>query len=100
MPFATHDSDSTLAVEAGTPFEVRLGAPPTTGYGWEIAHLPSGVELLGGDEPDDQGGPGTADGQVFRLIASQPGLFELRFVLNRRWEQEPIEIRIIEVDAH
>lgn len=99
MPFATHDSDSTLAVEAGTPFEVRLGAPPTTGYGWEIAHLPPGVELLGGDEHDGRNGPGDGDGQVFRLVASQPGLFELRFVLDRRWEQEPMEIRVVEVEA-
>jgi predicted secreted protein len=104
MPIATQESDSMLEVEAGTAFEVHLGEAPTTGYGWELAHLPPGVELIGAgptsaDAAGDDEPGGQADDQAFRLIVTAPGRFELRFVLKRRWEQEPIEIRVVEVDA-
>jgi len=79
--------DGVVRADVGIPFEVRLAATPTTGDGWEIAALPPGVELLGGDQ------------SVFRLCASHPGRFELRFVAKRRWEQEPIEIRVVAVEA-
>ena len=91
---------SGMAVDAGIPFEVKLGSAPTTGYGWEIAHLPSAVELLGTDVLAPAGDTVDGEGvQVFRLVASQPGRYELRFLLKRRWEQEPIEIRVVEVTA-
>ena len=99
MPFAVHGSDAMLEVEAGTAFEVRPGTAPPTGHGWELAHLPPGVELLGGDAPSATDLSGERDGQLFRLVANEPGRFELRFVLKRLWEQDPIEIRVIEVDA-
>jgi hypothetical protein len=99
MPFATQGSDSMLEVEAGTPFEVRPGAAPPTGHGWEIAHPPPGVELLGGDAPGGEATTGDGEGQLFRLVASHPGRFELRFLLKRGWEQEPIEIRVVQVEA-
>jgi predicted secreted protein len=94
------ESAPIVTAEAGRPFEVRLGAAPTTGYGWEITHLPPGVELLGSDFEIDAGAA-TGDGgtQVFRLLASHAGRYELRFLLKRRWEQEPIEIRLVEVVA-
>jgi predicted secreted protein len=96
VAFLTRESDSSLHAHAGEPFDVDLGAPPTTGYGWEITHIPPGVELLDGTgEAASDGAP-----QVFRLVASHPGRFELRFLLKRRWEQEPIEIRLVEVEAH
>ena len=79
--------DGVASADVGIPFEVRLAATPTTGDGWEIAALPAGVELLGSDQ------------SVFRLRASQPGRFELRFVAQRRWKQEPIEIRVVVVEA-
>ena len=99
MPFAVHESDSVLDVEAGIPFDVRLGAVPGSGYGWEIAHLPPGIELLGGGATDENNGAGERDGQVFRLVAGHAGRHELRFLLKRRWEQEPIEIRVVEIEA-
>jgi hypothetical protein len=61
--------------------------------------LPPGVELLGGDAPAATDQAGERDGQLFRLVANEPGRFELRFVLKRLWEQDPIEIRVIEVEA-
>jgi predicted secreted protein len=94
------ERDAVVEVVAGAPFDVRLASAPTTGYGWEIAHLPPGVELLGSDfdiSPDAAVGDGGV--QVFRLVANHSGRFELRFVLKRRWEQEPIDIRVVEVVA-
>ena len=99
MPFAIQGSDSMLEVATGAAFEVRPGSAPPTGHGWEIAHLPPGVELLGGDAPAATDQAGERDGQLFRLVAYEPGRFELRFVLKRLWEQDPIEIRVIEVEA-
>ena len=81
-----------VTADVGIPFEVRLTATPTTGDGWEVAALPPGVELLGsGAGPDDQ--------SVFRLRAGHPGRFEVRFVASRRWEQEPIDIRVVAVEV-
>jgi predicted secreted protein len=94
------EKDAIVDVEAGAPFEVKLASAPTTGYGWEIAHLPPGIDLLGSDfaiAADAAVGDGGV--QVFRLVAGHPGHFELRFLLKRRWEQEPIDIRVVEVDA-
>jgi predicted secreted protein len=94
------ERDAVVDVKAGAPFDVRLASAPTTGYGWEIAHLPPAVDLLGSDF-DISADAAVGDGgvQVFRLVASQPGRYELRFVLKRRWEQEPMEIRVVEVVA-
>ncbi|MDM0075641.1 protease inhibitor I42 family protein [Variovorax sp. J2P1-59] len=89
-----------LTVAVGTPFDVELGATPSTGYIWELPSPPDGVQLLGSDFRQ----PATAaigDGgtQVFHLRASAAGHFELSFQLKRRWETTPIETQVIEVDA-
>jgi hypothetical protein len=86
------DSEVVVTAEVGIPFEVRLVATPTTGDGWEVAALPSGVELLGSAAR-------TENQSVFQLRAGHPGRFEVRFVAKRRWEQERIEIRVIAVEA-
>jgi len=86
------DSEGGLAsAEVGSPFEVRLTATPTAGDGWEIAALPPGVELLGSGHDASQ--------STFRLVATHAGRFELRFVASRRWAQEPIEIRVVEIET-
>jgi Chagasin family peptidase inhibitor I42 len=86
------DSEVVVTADVGIPFEVRLAATPTTGDGWEVAALPPGVELLGS-------AAGTENESVFQLRAGHPGRFEVRFVAKRRWEQEPIEIRVVAVEA-
>jgi predicted secreted protein len=89
-----------LDVETGKPFEVELGSAPTTGYMWELRSVPEGVELLGTDfalPPDAAIGDGGT--HVFRLKTDRTGRFDLHFVLKRRWETEPIETRVIEVEA-
>lgn len=84
--------EAVLTADVGIPFEVRLGASPTTSDGWEVAALPPGVELLGS-------APSVDDQSVFQLRAGHAGRFEVRFVAKRRWEQEPIEIRVVAVEA-
>ena len=89
-----------LTVKMGTPFDVKLASGPSTGYIWELQSLPEGVLLLGSDysesDPATIGGGGT---QVFHLETQRPGRFNLVFVHKRRWETEPIETRLIEVDS-
>jgi predicted secreted protein len=94
------EKDPVVQAEVGAPFAVELASAPTTGYGWEIAHLPPGVDLLGSDftaSPDAEVGDGGVE--VFRLVANHPGHHELRFLLKRRWEQEPIDIKVVEVES-
>ena len=93
MSGAVSDSgEAVVTADVGIPFEVRLVATPTSGDGWEVAALPPGVELLGS-------APSVDDQSVFQLRAGHAGRFEVRFVAKRRWEQEPIEIRVVAVEA-
>ena len=93
MSGTVSDSEEVVVTaDVGIPFEVRLGATPTTSDGWEVAALPPGVELLGSEAGGD-------DQSVFRLRAGHPGRYEVRFVAKRRWEQEPIDIRVVAVEA-
>jgi predicted secreted protein len=93
-------SDVLVDADVGVEFEVRLASAPTTGYGWEISALPLGIELLGSDfEVPADAAVGDGGTRIFRLEATHPGHYELRFVLKRRWEQEPMDIRVVEVDA-
>ena len=89
-----------LTVVTGSPFEVELGASPTTGYTWELASPPVGVRVLWSDfdQPPDAA-IGDGGKQIFRLQADSGGRFELRFDLKRRWETTPIQTRVIEVEA-
>jgi predicted secreted protein len=89
-----------LTVAVGAPFDVELGANPTTGYSWELVSAPAGVRLLGRDFKLPPGAAiGDGGTQVFHLQADHAGRFDLHFQLKRRWETAPIETRVIEVDA-
>ena len=89
-----------MDVEAGPPFEIQLASAPSTGYRWEVASLPDGLEVLETDfeiAPDAAiGDPGT---QRFRLRATRPGHYAVGFVLRRPWESEGLEARTVDVDA-
>jgi predicted secreted protein len=89
-----------LTVAVGAQFDVELGATPTTGYTWELASVPLGVQLSG-SEFKLPSGAGIGDGgtQVFHLQVDHVGRFDLYFQLKRRWEAAPIETRLIEVEA-
>ena len=89
-----------LNVSVGTPFDVDLGATPTTGYSWELVSPPAGVQLLGSDF-NVQPAAAIGDGgrQVFHLRVVHAGRVDLHFQLKRRWETTPIETKVVEVDA-
>ena len=90
-----------LTVKPGTPFNVELGSAPSTGYIWDLQSLPEGVLLLGSDYVGT--GPASIDGgggtQVFHLKTQRPGRFNLLFVHKRKWETDPIETRLVEIDS-
>jgi predicted secreted protein len=89
-----------MDVETGVPFDVELGSAPTTGYAWELLSLPAGLELLGSDfSLPAAAAIGDGGVQVFHLRASRAGHFELRFVLKRRWQTQPIQERIVEIES-
>ena len=89
-----------LAVSVGTPFVVKLGAGPSTGYLWQLESLPAEVQLLESDfEQPSTAAIGDGGEQVFRLEIKQAGHYQLHFQLKRRWETTSIQTQLIEVDA-
>jgi predicted secreted protein len=89
-----------LTVVAGTPFDVELGAGPSTGYMWQLESPPLGVQLLGNDfKQPPSAAIGDGGTQVFNLRAEHAGHFKLHFQLKRRWETSAIQSQVIEVDA-
>jgi predicted secreted protein len=89
-----------LSVAHGVPFEVTLGSAPSTGYQWQLPVLPAGVELVGSDfRAPPRAAIGDGGTQVFHLRTTASGRFELHFELKRRWEQQPVQTQVIEVDA-
>jgi predicted secreted protein len=89
-----------LTVAVGAPFDVELGATPTTGYLWAIPSPPAGVRLLGSDfKLPPAAAIGDGGQQTFHLQADVAGRFELQFQLKRRWETTPIETHVVVVDA-
>ena len=90
-----------MTVAADTPFDVELGSAPSTGYMWELLPPPQGVRLLGTRFEQKPGAePGDGGTQVFTCQAQGPGRLELHFVLKRRWEQTPVQERVVEIDVH
>ena len=90
-----------LSVAPGVPFKVELGsAPGSTGYEWQPDALPEGVKLTGStfSLPARAAG-GDGGGPSFPRVAERSGRFRLRFVLKRRWESEPVQVREIEVES-
>ena len=63
-----------LTATVGAPFDVELGATPTTGYVWELVSPPAGVQLLGSDFKLPRAAPiGGGGTQVFHLQVDRPG---------------------------
>jgi predicted secreted protein len=85
-------STQTIDVAVGAEFAVRLAATPATGYAWEVAPAPGGLQLLGVDVAPAAGAaaPGDPAQQVFRWRALQAGSYVLHFALKRRWETQPV----------
>ena len=98
MPDAK-DHRGAVRATPGTPFEVRLGFGPSTGYTWQL--LPSEhVELLDVQyETDPRAQVGDPAFQVFRLVTHTAGRFRLCFVLKQRWGEEVAETSTVDVIA-
>jgi predicted secreted protein len=77
--------------------EVRLPEAPTTGYQWSLVSAPPGVRETGREyeQPAREARAGGAGTRVFVLDASTPGRHELEFRLQRPWEAEPLERRVM-----
>ena len=94
-------TNAAIDVAAGAEFAVRLAATPSTGYLWEAAPAPAGVQLLGSamEAPAGGGAPGDPAQQVFRWRALQAGSYVLHFTLKRRWVDEAVATHVVTVDV-
>jgi predicted secreted protein len=90
-----------LSVAPGVAFKVELGsAPGSTGYEWQPDALPEGMKVAGSTfSLPASAAVGDGGAQAFLLVTERTGRFRLRFVLKRRWESEPIQVREIEVES-
>jgi predicted secreted protein len=88
---------------AGSEFVVSLDAVPTSGYEWRLAADETNetnakaVELL--DVQWQAASPSHGGGAtcVFRFRAGGPGVVELHFTYQRRWEPQPVAERAVRV---
>ena len=89
-----------LSVTLGASFEVALGSGGGTGYIWELFEPHEGITLVASGFRE-QAGAAIGDGgsQVFELRALWPGRQQLHFVRKRRWEQEAIDSRVIDIEV-
>ena len=89
-----------ITVESGAKFDVELASGPSAGYTWQLQSLPEGILSLGSDfVPASLAAIGDGGSEVFHLQAQRPGRYTLSFVRKRRWETEPIETKLIDVEA-
>ncbi|HEY8869601.1 MAG TPA: protease inhibitor I42 family protein [Candidatus Limnocylindrales bacterium] len=83
----------------GTPgiVEVDLPETPTSGYVWEIAAAPSGIEERGRDFREESREPiaGGSGLRTFKFDVPTPGAYEVAFELKRPWEAEALERRTV-----
>lgn len=89
-----------LTVALGAGFEVELGSGASTGYTWELLEPHEGIALVASGFRE-QAGAAIGDGgsQVFELRALRAGRQQLHFVRKRRWEQEAIDSRVIDIEV-
>ncbi|MFQ4149915.1 protease inhibitor I42 family protein [Arthrobacter sp. LAPM80] len=84
-----------ITVHAGEMFDVEFRATPATGYQWQLAGSPTGVELVGDSFNADTGkdpAPVPVGGtQAFHFLAGESGNTTLHFVLKRSWESAFVE---------
>ncbi len=89
-----------MSAVLGSSFEVELGSGASTGYMWELLEPHENIVLLSIQfrEPDGAA-PGDGGSQVFELQSQAKGRHQLHFVRKRRWEQQAIDSRLIEVEV-
>jgi hypothetical protein len=79
---------------------VRLDSQPGTGYSWRILNALPGLDYLGSTTETPAGAaPGRGAVQSFRFIPRIVDSFTLDFVLQRPWEDQPIDRRRVLIRA-
>jgi chagasin family peptidase inhibitor I42 len=79
---------------------VRLDSQPGTGYTWHIVNALPGLDYLGSTTESVPGSaPGRGAVQSFRFIPRIVDSFTLDFVLQRPWEDQPIDRRRVLIRA-
>jgi predicted secreted protein len=87
---------SEIRARPGT-VELELPEIPTSGYLWQLVDPPAGVRELAREftqrgEARAAGGGGT---RVFRVEVTSHGRHDLEFRLQRPWEEDAIERRVV-----
>jgi inhibitor of cysteine peptidase len=85
---------------SGEPVEVALPESPTTGYRWELEDDGQAVRILSArydEEPDPVRTAGGGGTRTFRIELLDPRPTEVRFVLRRPWDPQPIERRVVTI---
>ncbi|MCX7679783.1 MAG: protease inhibitor I42 family protein [Spirochaetes bacterium] len=80
-----------IVLKKGDVLCVKLLAQLGTGFAW---HIDKTSPLIKVTEPplqipEGKGGPGSADFQIFQLIAKESGKTDIRFEYKRVWEKNP-----------
>ncbi len=86
---------------AGEPIRIALPSHGGAGYLWRLRDEPPGLRLQGSESlaPESGAPPGSPHDTVFTLIATDPGTYAAVFVLQRPWESEPVEERVVTIEA-
>ncbi len=91
------DSLSEVSLDVGDQLEVELESNPSTGYSWEPAPLPDGLQLISSDFEEPGGSLVGASGtQVFVFDVVSPGSGILRFEYVRVFDDPVVAEKIVE----
>jgi inhibitor of cysteine peptidase len=91
------DSSSEVSLEVGDQLEVSLEANPTTGYSWELAPLPEGLQLVSSEFEEPGGSLVGAPGMLqFVFDAVGPGSGILRFEYVRVFDDPVVAEQTVE----
>ena len=101
--FSKADQEKGQVLASGESFEVRLPENPTTGYIWEVEHVPEAVAGLEREafeqEPADPRIVGRGGIKIFVFKAREPGAGEIVLRLRRPWQREsPIDSFVLKLE--
>jgi predicted secreted protein len=87
-------------VKVGQKFTIDLEAMPGAGFMWELAEIPSQLELVHQGIISTSKEIGGSSTQRFTLVAHQPGTYSLSFAFKRKWEKSAAKTAVFSVDAN
>ena len=86
-----------LEARVGKPFEIALGANPSTGYRWEAHFDSSRISLAGRRYQGEQKMTGGGGREIFTFLALKVGETEIKMILKRPWEREFVKKEILKI---